>query len=146
MHNQLRQDVVVDLRDLTSDERKRFIDVQLAILDTRRAEALADLGSARHRAETSKEWAKREAVAREAEQFRLQTDKEKYARDLKARDLSDIQQQEYLRPSRLHFAEVTYDEERKQFAAICGGVTAYGDSPEMACDNFDHLWLYGETP
>jgi len=43
----------------------------------------------------------------------------------------------------MHYVEATYDEERKQFAATYCGVIAYGDSPEMAYDNFDHLWLYG---
>jgi hypothetical protein len=32
MPNQIRQDVTVDLDDLTPEERKRFIDLQLRIL------------------------------------------------------------------------------------------------------------------
>lgn len=48
------------------------------------------------------------------------------------------------RPSRELWIEVSYDSENNRWIAQHQGVIAYGDSPEMACDNFDHLWLYGE--
>ena len=143
MHDQLRQDVVVDLRDLTPEERGRFIDLQLRILDTRRQEAEADAVSALYRATAEQDWAKRAAICREQDEIKLAEQKESQSRDQKYRDLVETREREWARPSRMHYVEVTYDEERRQFAATYCGVTAYGDSPEMACDNFDHLWLYG---
>lgn len=143
MHDQLRQDVVVDFRDLTPEERGRFIDLQLRILEIRRQEAEADAVSAMYRADAGKDRAKRAAICREQEELKLTDQKAEQARQEKYRDLVETREREWQRPSRMHYIEVTYDEERKQFAATYCGVTAYGDSPEMACDNFDHLWLYG---
>jgi len=134
---------VVDLRDLTPEERGRFIDLQLRILDTRRQEAEADAVSAIYRANAEQDWAKRAAICREQDEIKLAEQQESQSRDQKYRDLVETREREWQRPSRMHYVEVTYDEERKQFAATYCGVTAYGDSPEMACDNFDHLWLYG---
>jgi hypothetical protein len=46
------------------------------------------------------------------------------------------------RPSRTLYPEIYRGDE----GWVCehGGVIAYGDSPEIATDNFDHLWLYGD--
>ena len=143
MHDQLRQDVVVDLRDLTPEERKRFIDLHLAILATRYTEAIADYESAKNRAAASNEFAKQANHACQGEESRQQNERERAARDQKERDLREQRDKEWSRPSHMHCVEVTYDEGQKQFAATYYGITAYGNSPEMACDNFDHLWLYG---
>ena len=141
---QPRQDVVVDLRDLTPEERRRFLDLQIRILEARHLESETDTKSATLHARAEEDWAKRAAICREQEEIKLAEQKESQAREQKYRDLVETREREWLRPSKLHFAEVTYDTDRKQFVATCGGVTAYGNSPEMACDNFDHLWLYGQ--
>jgi len=44
----------------------------------------------------------------------------------------------------MHRVELGYDTEKKQWRASYCEAVAFGDTPEMACDNFDHLWLYGE--
>jgi len=48
------------------------------------------------------------------------------------------------RLQRAVYTEVYFDETEKQWACQHGGVTAYGDTPAMACENFDHLWVYGK--
>jgi len=63
---------------------------------------------------------------------------EEYRRD---RELNKTRR----RPSREHWVELNFDSERNQWAATSHGVTAYGDTPEMACDNFDHLWVFGDN-
>jgi hypothetical protein len=40
-------------------------------------------------------------------------------------------------------AVVMPDDDRR-WSCTFQGVTAYGDTPEIACDNFDHLWTFGE--
>ena len=52
-------------------------------------------------------------------------------------------EQDGRRPSRVLWPEVTWDAEKKQFACQHSNITAWGDSPEMACSNFDHLWVFG---
>jgi len=47
------------------------------------------------------------------------------------------------RPSRDRYVEIEYHADQKLWSATHQGVTAYGDTPEMACDNFDQLWVYG---
>ena len=136
MQDRPRQDVVVDLRDLTAEERKRFLGLQIGILKARQREAEADWEASQH-------WAKRSAACREQEERKLAEQKAQEEHNQKYRDLIETREQEWLRPSKMHYAEITYDEERKQYSATRDGVTAYGNSPEMACDNFDHLWLYG---
>ncbi len=143
MHNQCRQDVVVDLRDLTPEDCRRFLDLQIGILEARHRESEADEDAAKCRARAETDWAKRAAVCREQEELRLATQKADEAHNQKCRELAEMRERQWQRPSRMQFAEVTYDGERKQFSAAYCGVVAYGDSPEMACDNFDHLWLYG---
>jgi len=48
------------------------------------------------------------------------------------------------RPSQFLDTWVFFDDDRKQWTCVYSGVAAFGDSPEMACDNFDHLWMYGK--
>jgi hypothetical protein len=52
---------------------------------------------------------------------------------------------EMARPSREHWVEVEFDSEKDKWAARHQGVVAYGDTPEMACDNFDHIWVFGDN-
>jgi hypothetical protein len=47
------------------------------------------------------------------------------------------------RPSRFLATYVFYDDEKQLWACAYDDIVTYGDSPEMACDNFDHLWVYG---
>lgn len=49
------------------------------------------------------------------------------------------------RPSREFWVDLHFDTDKNQWAAEARGVTAYGDTPEMACDNFDHLWMFGDN-
>lgn len=48
------------------------------------------------------------------------------------------------RPSRVLWPDISFNEETKQWVCEHSGVLAYGDTPEMACDNFDHLWISGK--
>jgi hypothetical protein len=64
--------------------------------------------------------------------------------------VADLQQknleatyQEYRRPWRAVGAVVGFDAEKNQWKCEFQGVTAWGDTPEIACDNFDHLWMFG---
>lgn len=60
------------------------------------------------------------------------------------RELRESKQevQDNRRPSRTLWPEIY----KGDSGWICehGGVSATGDSPEMATDNFDHLWMFGE--
>ena len=51
--------------------------------------------------------------------------------------------QECRRPWRTLGAFVGFDAEKDQWKAEFQGVVAWGMTPEIACDNFDHLWMYG---
>ena len=48
------------------------------------------------------------------------------------------------RPCMFVGTHIFFDEDVEMFACQHAGVTAYGDTPAMACDNFDHLWVYGK--
>lgn len=48
------------------------------------------------------------------------------------------------RPSQERYVEIEFDAERQQWACRHASIIAYGDTPEMACDNFDHLWVFGD--
>ena len=48
------------------------------------------------------------------------------------------------RPSMFIFTDIFFDEELEKFACQHCGITAYGDTPAMACENFDHLWVFGK--
>jgi chromosome condensin MukBEF ATPase and DNA-binding subunit MukB len=63
-------------------------------------------------------------------------------RDAKKRWIE--QSREYQRPFRMVQASMTFDVGTGQWVAACGDVSATGDTPEMAADNFDHRWLYGD--
>ena len=47
------------------------------------------------------------------------------------------------RPWKAQNAFVDFDEEKQVWRVTFQGVVAWGDTPEMACDNFDHLWMFG---
>lgn len=48
------------------------------------------------------------------------------------------------RPSYALCTEVTWDDDEKQYSCSHDGVTAYGETPAMAHDNFDHVWVFGK--
>ena len=54
------------------------------------------------------------------------------------------QSKEFMRPFRVAGATITYDEATKEWTTSFCDVIATGDTPEMSCDNFDHLWIYGK--
>ncbi len=69
------------------------------------------------------------------------------ARRVKAREevaLQDMWDKEKQRPSMFIGTDIFYDEDKEKFACQHDGVIAYGDTPAMACENFDHLWVYGK--
>ncbi len=47
------------------------------------------------------------------------------------------------RPWRMAGAFVAFDSVTNRWKCEYQGVVAWGDTPEMACDNFDHLWMFG---
>jgi hypothetical protein len=53
-------------------------------------------------------------------------------------------EKERRRPFMFLFTDVYFDESEEKWACQHAGVIAYGDTPSMACDNFDHLWVFGE--
>jgi hypothetical protein len=48
------------------------------------------------------------------------------------------------RPSYALCTEVAWDEDEKQYSCSHDGVVAYGETPAMAHDNFDHVWVFGK--
>ena len=50
---------------------------------------------------------------------------------------------EQQRPSRVLWPDIFFEEHNDQWACEHSGVVAYGDSPEIACENFDRLWIFG---
>ncbi len=58
---------------------------------------------------------------------------------------SHARDKEMSRPSREHWVEVEFDSEKGKWSARHQGVVAYGDTPEIACDNFDHIWVFGDN-
>lgn len=51
--------------------------------------------------------------------------------------------QECRRPWRMVGAIVTRDDTTNRWKCEFQGVTAWGDTPDIACDNFDHCWMFG---
>ncbi len=47
------------------------------------------------------------------------------------------------RPSIFLYTEIYLDEEMNKWVCCYSGVTACGETPATACDNFDHLWMFG---
>jgi len=60
--------------------------------------------------------------------------------DTKERKRLEKEQQ---RPSRALWPEVFWEAHKEKWACEHSGVVAYGDSPEIACENFDQLWMFG---
>ena len=52
--------------------------------------------------------------------------------------------QDSRRPSRVLWPDVFFNTDEKKWVCMHSGVRALGDTPEIACDNFDHLWMYGK--
>ncbi len=144
MHTQIRQDLVIDVSSFTPKQRDDLFNMQLGILAAKYHEADADRKAAQSRAAAEVEWAKRASICHEQEELRLAEQLKQQAFDQKSRDLALNRERQWQRPSYTLRVEVTSDPERNQFKASFGGVCAWGDTPEMACDNFDHVWLYGE--
>lgn len=85
----------------------------------------------------------REIAFREQEaEFEFNQDKRQELREEVEKDR--ILDRERQRPSMAMYTEVFFDEEVESWACQHCGVTAHGDTPAMACENFDHLWVYGK--
>lgn len=73
---------------------------------------------------------------------------------LKVLDTALQSQRENMRPHRLNDTFVAYDPVEGKYRCQLGfgidededdqPITAYGQTAAQACENFDHLWLYGE--
>ena len=144
MHTQIRQDLVIDVSGFTPKQRDDLFDLQLGILAAKYHEADADRKAAQSRADAEAEWAKRASIGRQEEELKLADQLKQEAFNEKSRDLALNRERQWQRPSYTLRVEITSDPERNQFKASFGNLSAWGDTPEMACDNFDHLWLYGE--
>ena len=53
-------------------------------------------------------------------------------------------EQERQRPSMFIGTDIFFDEDEQLWACEHCGVLAHGDTPAMACENFDHLWVFGK--
>lgn len=51
--------------------------------------------------------------------------------------------QECRRPWRMLGAIITFDDDKNQWKCEFQGITTWGVTPEIACDNFDHCWMFG---
>jgi hypothetical protein len=80
-----------------------------------------------------------------AEEARLDFRMRSQAREQSAKEyMEDMRlKRQAARPSRFLGAFVFQDDEIGKWVCAYDGVTAYGESPEMACDNFDQLWVFG---
>jgi len=87
MQDRVRQDVVLDLRDLTPEEREQLLGIQMKILQARQREAEADW-------EASKHWAHRSAACREQEELKLANQKAEEAHNQKYRDLLETRERD----------------------------------------------------
>lgn len=68
---------------------------------------------------------------------------ERIVADMQRKNMEHVYQ-ELQRPWRQLGAVVGFDSEKSLWKSEFQGVAAWGDSPEIACDNFDHLWMYGK--
>jgi rubrerythrin len=94
-------------------------------------------------AEAQLERLQRAAALREQEE-EYQYHQESRAAARKEQTQDDTLRKERLRPSFAVFTEIFFDETEEQWACQHCGVTAYGDTPDLACENFDHLWMFGK--
>ena len=106
----------------------------------------------------------RVAIAKEVNELELQAQREslEFTRkqqeiSLKSLEANLAAHREAIRPSKLAQAVVIYDSMEKKYRAQTvdysigmeemghtHAISAYGDSPEQALENFDHLWVTGE--
>ncbi len=85
---------------------------------------------------------------------------EQQALTVKTLEVTLMIQRDMMRPNRLHSTFVSFDSSEGRFRCqlpnledmydIDGtessshAIVAYGDTPQAACDNFDHLWVQGK--
>jgi hypothetical protein len=62
---------------------------------------------------------------------------------IKLAEVSVQNYREFQRPSRLHGISIRQDMATGKWVAELDGVRAEGDTPEMAADEFDHLYVFG---
>jgi len=65
-------------------------------------------------------------------------------RERKEADQESNHRKSTRRPSRALWPDVYYSENDKSWVCRHSGVRALGDTPDIACDNFDNLWMYGK--
>ena len=64
--------------------------------------------------------------------------------NLKIMELQLRDQKNAMRPSSHHNVDVVWSQTLCKYMAVRDNIATTGDTPEMACDNFDHLWVTGE--
>ena len=91
------------------------------------------------------EWeATRSAMIVENTEETIEDARECRARTREEAIAEDAYRKDSRRPSRVLWPDVYYSDKDKTWVCSHSGVRAYGDTPEIACDNFDHLWMYGK--
>ena len=91
------------------------------------------------------EWeATRSAILFENTEETIEDARECRARARAEAIAEDTYRKDSRRPSRVLWPDVYFNTDEKKWACVHSGVRAFGDTPEIACDNFDHLWMYGK--
>ena len=116
--------------------------------DTEKALRLKILQAKLERSELQVEEARLERMQR-AMAVRDQEEESEFNRQRRESLQKDTESKHFLdhewrRPSMYLGTDVYFDDDAESWACQHGYVTAFGDTPEMACDNFDHLWVFGE--
>ena len=99
------------------------------------------------RAELQEEEAEMEhlqrALALQDQEEELAFNQQKRVEQLKRDEINTQCEMNWRRPSIFLHTEIFFDDEMNVWTCRYMGVFAEGDTPEMACANFDHLWLFG---
>ena len=84
------------------------------------------------------------ALAYREQEAEFEFNKQRRVEIMKEVEGDKLFDKEKRRPSMFMYTEIYFDEDEEKFACRHEGVTAHGDTPSMACENFDHLWMYGK--
>jgi hypothetical protein len=82
------------------------------------------------------------AYQQQEEEFKFQNEQRDAARVEMGRD-ARLNADRH-RPSYVVYTDIYFDQEEEAWACRHSGVVAYGDTPSMACENFDYLWTFGK--
>jgi len=94
-------------------------------------------------AEARLEVLQRGAAMREQEaEYAFHQDRRADAKESMNRDAT--YDRERHRPCMFIGTDIFFDEDEQKWACEHCGVLAHGDTPAMACENFDHIWVFGK--